>query len=131
MTTLNAAPEAPSGAGELPVTAITGRLPSCYRLFACDAKFYPTCCYSKGLSCKTRLGDRRPCLILPVTREYQGGDLRCVDALAAVRAVGQGVLHHPPVLHNEDEIGPRIGDQLEVGDRIAVDQDEVGEPALL
>src|SRR5208282_1888960 len=36
MTTLNAAPEAPSGTGELPVTAITGRLPSCYRLFACD-----------------------------------------------------------------------------------------------
>src|ERR1700693_2964776 len=42
----------------------------------------------------------------------------------------EGVLKDLPVLHDDEEILLRIFDERDVGDRIAVDHDEVGERAL-
>ena len=41
------------------------------------------------------------------------------------------VLDETPVLHDDEEIGLRVGNQLEIRERIAVDENEVGERALL
>jgi regulator of protease activity HflC (stomatin/prohibitin superfamily) len=43
----------------------------------------------------------------------------------------QSVLNDPPVLHDDEEVLLRIGDELEVGGRVAVDDDEVGKGARL
>src|SRR5271156_5809351 len=49
----------------------------------------------------------------------------------ALQKVLKRVLDHAPVLHDDEEIGLRIGDELEALDRIAVDEKEVGERAGL
>ena len=45
--------------------------------------------------------------------------------------IGQGVLKDLVVLHDDLEVSGRVGDQVEVVQRIAVDQKKVGERALL
>jgi len=43
----------------------------------------------------------------------------------------KGILNNLPVLHDDEEILLRIGDELEIGGRVAVDDDEVGKRAGL
>jgi hypothetical protein len=43
----------------------------------------------------------------------------------------QTILEDLPVLHDDDEVLSRIFDQLDVGNRVAVDKQDVSECALL
>jgi predicted HTH domain antitoxin len=43
----------------------------------------------------------------------------------------QGVFEDPPVLHDDDEVLCRIFDQLDVGNRIAINKYEIGECSFL